>query len=154
MMGVCMRYASSIEEAEDWLQDGFIKVFNTLHQYSFKGSLEGWVRVVIRNQALQNIRKAKQSALITLVDNDYLLEPSTVDDEINSIPQFKAIELIQQLPKGCRAVFNLYVIESNSHKEIAQILGVTEGTSKSQLNRARKLLKEMLYDKGLYLAKK
>lgn len=154
MMGVCMRYASSIEEAEDWLQDGFVIVFNSLHQFSFKGSLEGWVRRVIRNQVLQNIRKSKQTALITLVDNDYLLEPTNIDNELNELPPFKAITLIQQLPKGCRAVFNLYVIENNNHKEIAKILGITVGTSKSQLNRARKLLKEMLNKKGLYLAKR
>lgn len=152
-MGVCMRYASSTEEAEDWLQDGFMKVFNSLHQYSFQGSLEGWVRRVIRNQALQNIRKSKTSTTLSLVGEDYLLEPVSIDKEISELSPFKAITLIQQLPKGCRAVFNLYVIENYKHKEIAKILDVTEGTSKSQLNRARKLLKEMLHEKGLYLAK-
>lgn len=153
MMGICMRYAGSIEEAEDWLQEAFIIIFKSLNKYSFKGSFEGWMRRVVTNSCLQHIRNSKKNVFLISVD-DFNKIGNMVDKDVSSLPPFKAVSLIQQLPKGCRAVFNLFVIENMTHQEIAEMLGISAGTSKSQLNRARMLLKEKLAELGLKISQK
>ena len=148
MMGVCLRYSNNYEEAQDVLQDGFIKIFNKLPDFQSKGSLEGWIRRIMVNTALDAYRKAKKhqnnvdvDAVSYLLDsNDYTLE------EINAQDLMK---IIQSIPDGYRMVFNLFAIEGFSHKEIAEQLGVTESTSKSQFSRAKKMLRKILIDRKI-----
>jgi RNA polymerase sigma-70 factor (ECF subfamily) len=143
MMGVCLRYAGSHDEAQDVLQDGFIKIFNKLPDFEYKGSLEGWVRRIMVNTALDQYRKNKK--FLSDVDVDevgFMLEKK--DFIVESINAEDLLKIIQRIPEGYRVVFNLFAIEGYSHKEIAERLGVTESTSKSQFSRARKLLREIL----------
>lgn len=146
MFGICLRYASSREEAEDLLQDGFIRVFERISSYKGEGSLEGWVRRVMVNTTLEHLRKQKSDWITGL---DGVVEP-TGESDIESDLDFKTIlGLIQGLPTGFRAVFNLHAIEGYSHREIATLLGITEGTSKSQYARARaKLCSSYLEQSG------
>lgn len=143
MMGVCLRYADSEQEAEDVLQNGFIAVFGNLETFKNTGSFEGWIRKIIVNTALTNIRKNKKFKKNIALDNvEYMLSaPSQIG------PDFAAkdlLKIIQQLPKGSRTVFNLYAIEGYSHSEIAKMLNISEGTSKSQYSRARAYLQKVI----------
>ena len=143
MMGVCLRYSDRSEEAEDMLQNGFIKVFNKISTFKGSGSLEGWIRKVIVNEALTYLRKNKSTKLNLNIDSDKYVVPSNshVGETLN---EKDLLKLIQQLPIGFRTVFNMYAIEGYSHKEIAEALGISEGTSKSQYSRARLHLQNML----------
>ncbi len=143
LMGVCLRYASNKEEAEDFLQEGFIKIYANLYQYQPIGSFSGWLRKVVVNVALQKLRRKKTQFVD--IEIDHLADP--VESAENIFSQFGAkmlIRLIQQLPDGYRTVFNMYVIEGYSHKEIAAKLEISEATSKSQLSRAKAALRKML----------
>jgi len=143
MFRICLRYAIDRSEAEDILQDGFIKIYTDLHQYSFKGPLGGWMRRVMVNAALQHIRKNKrrlQTAEIKEAIHKYT-QDHTVYDNLNAQ---ELTNMIQKLPEGYRVVFNLYVVEGYSHKEIAQMLKISESTSKTQLFKAKKALRKML----------
>ncbi|MFK8045324.1 MAG: RNA polymerase sigma factor [Crocinitomicaceae bacterium] len=143
MYGVCLRYMGGSDEAQDVLQDGFIKVFDNLGKYQKKGSLEGWVRRIVVNTALDQIRKNKKyidnvdvdSVSYMLDDNSFIVEELEADD---------LLKIINKLPVGYRLVFNLFAIEGYSHKEIAARLDITESTSKSQYSRARKILRTVL----------
>lgn len=143
MMGVCMRYASSEAEAEDMLQEGFIQVFRKIDTFSGTGELGAWVRRIMVNAALMHYRKHKKHLMnLELAEVGYSLE----SDE-NLWQQMGARDLmlmVQQLPAGCRMVFNLYAVEGYNHREIAEKLGMTTGTSKSQYSRARSLLRQMI----------
>ncbi|MEX1002315.1 MAG: RNA polymerase sigma factor [Crocinitomicaceae bacterium] len=147
MMGVCLRYTNNHEEAQDVLQDAFIKIFNKLSDYESKGSLEGWVRRIMVNTALDAYRKAKKhqknvdvnSVSYLLDSDDFILETIHAED---------LMKVIKAIPEGYRVVFNLFAIEGYSHKEIAERLGVTESTSKSQYSRAKKMLRKILIDKN------
>lgn len=148
MMGVCLRYTNGYEEAQDVLQDGFIKIFNHLPDYQQKGSLEGWVRRIIVNTALDHYRKNKKYIKDVSVDDvDYMLEKK--EFIVESLQAEDLLKIIHQLPAGYKMVFNLFAIEGYSHKEIAQQLDITESTSKSQYSRARKLLREIIEKKDL-----
>lgn len=136
MMGVCMRYSSSQEEAQDILQDGFVTVFKKLDTYRGEGELGAWIRKIILNTALQNYRKNKKHLHVIEIDEKGLSIESN-DDIISSISVKELMYKIQQLPNGFRTVFNLYAIEGYKHHEIAKILEISEGTSKSQFSRAR-----------------
>lgn len=143
LMGVCLRYASNKEEAEDFLQEGFIKIYANLYQYQPIGSFSAWLRKVVVNVALQKLRRKKTP--FADIEIDRLADAVESNEDIFS--QFGAkmlIRLIQQLPDGYRTVFNMYVIEGYSHKEIATQLGINEATSKSQLSRAKAALRKML----------
>ena len=143
MLGVCMRYAKSVDEAEDVLQDGFVKVFAKLSYYSRSGSLEGWIRKIIVNTALDQIRKnVKFKNNIALDDVDYKLELK--GNVLESLAAEDLLELINKMPKGYKVVFNMFAIEGYSHKEIAKELNISENTSKSQYSRARSYLKKQL----------
>jgi len=143
LFGVCLRYAKSRQEAEDMLQDGFVKIYSDLYQYRPIGPLGGWMRKVVVNVALQHIRRRKK--LFPIIDLNQVADQYETDDVVFSNFRTKAlVGMIQQLPDGYRAVFNLYVIEGYSHKEIAKQLGVSEATSKSQLSRAKATLRKML----------
>ncbi len=143
MMGVCLRYMGGNDEAQDILQDAFIKIFNKLPSYKQTGSLEGWIRRIIVNTALDHIRKNKKFLNNVEVDSvTYLLEGESFI--IESLNAKDLLKIIHKLPEGYRMVFNLFAIEGYSHKEIAELLGVTVSTSKSQYSRARKMLREFL----------
>jgi len=143
MFRLCLRYANDRAGAEDLLQEGFLKVFSDLHKFSFHGALGGWVRRVILNVALQHVRKQKQMFLVADVDA-FAGDLSSGDDIIARLNAEALTTFIQQLPPGYRAVFNLYVVEGYPHKEIAGMLGIDVGTSKSQLSKAKAALRGML----------
>lgn len=143
MMGICLRYAPSREEAEDMLQEGWIKVFRNLHQFRFEGSAEGWIKRVIVNTCLELLRRNKKMANHLDVEAAEEIAVS----EFNSSDTLSAkdlLKMINKLPSGYRTVFNLYAIEGYSHKEIGEKLGINENTSKSQYSRARAHLQKML----------
>ena len=149
MMGVCLRYSQSQEEAQDVLQMGFIKVFEKLHMYSSDGSLEGWIRKVIVNTALDNIRKNKKfNDNIELDKVDFQLDNKS-ETGLEALSAKDLLKIIQEMPPGFRTVFNLYAIEGYSHKEIAEQLGVTVSTSKSQYSRARVYLQKIIIEENI-----
>lgn len=143
MFGVCLRYARNRDEAEDFLQEGFIKVFTNLHTFKFNGSLEGWVRRIIVNTAI-NFYRQKYPWFEDIETSKEAKSEVHVSDVVEEMSAKEILQLIQQLPEGYKMVFNLYVIEGYQHKEIAEMLGVSENTSKSQLLKARRALQEML----------
>jgi RNA polymerase sigma factor (sigma-70 family) len=144
MLGLCFRYICDDMAAEDVMVEGFLKVFSKIEQFNSDGSFEGWIRRIMVNEALGYLRKQKK-----------VLE-DTLSDEANNIPDYahadqnletqELLNLIEGLPVGYRTVFNLYAIEGYAHSEIAQMLNITESTSKSQLHRARALLQRMVSD--------
>jgi RNA polymerase sigma factor (sigma-70 family) len=140
MYGVCLRYAGNAEEAEDIVQEGFIKVFKKMDSFRSEGSFEGWIRRIFVNTAIEHFRRKNYLQPVTEK------EESTVEGKylsvLDSLAEKDIIALIQQLSPGYRAVFNMYVIEGYTHREIADILGISEGTSKSQLSRAKSVLQE------------
>lgn len=138
MFGVCMRYTNDYHIAEDILQDGFIKVFKNISKYRGEGSFEGWIRRIFVNTAIEHYRKKVNMYAVTEIESDHI---KTYDGDI--VDQLQAedlLRLIGELSPGYRTVFNMYVIEGYSHQEIGEMLGISEGTSKSQLSRARSLL--------------
>jgi RNA polymerase sigma factor (sigma-70 family) len=143
MMGVCLRYFDSREEAEDVLQNGFITVFENLGSYKGTGSLEGWIRKVMVNTALTDIRKNKKLKQNIELDSVAFMLPSTsyLND---TFAVTDLLKIIQSLPVGFRTVFNLYAIEGYSHKEIGELLNISEGTSKSQYSRAKAHLQKLI----------
>ncbi len=143
MFGVCLRYAKNKMEAEDIMQEGFIKVFQNLKNFRCDGSLEGWVRRIMVNTAI-NYYKSNLKYLQTLDIDDCSNNDSISVEATDNISLKTLLSLIQKLPEGYRMVFNLYVIEGYSHREIADSLGISENTSKSQLSRARKVLQDKL----------
>lgn len=140
MFGVCLRYAPDRETAEDILQDGFVKVFKNIGSFEGKGSLEGWIRRVMVNTALELLRK--KSTLYPVVDIEQAVNSDSGWDIVSTLTEQEILRMVQALPVGYRTVFNLYAIEGYSHREIAEQLNITEGTSKSQLARARQTLQE------------
>ncbi len=155
MMGVCLRYTKDQDEASDVLQDSFIKAFGNIHSYTGEGSFEGWLRRLVVNTAIDRVRK-KQKDHFLLDDSDRTMEnekeePEVEEKEREADWQFQAkeaMEAIQQLSPKYRTVFNLYVFENYSHEEIAEMLGINIGTSKSNLAKAKRNLRKMLGEKG------
>jgi len=145
MYGVCLRYTDDKDEAQDILQNGFIKVFENIETFKATGSLEGWIRRIMVNTALNHYRQDKASRLKVDLDSvDYMLEGS--DNVGGELDAKELLKVIQTLPAGFRAVFNMFAIEGYSHKEIAEQLNISEGTSKSQYSRARAYLQKLLTD--------
>ncbi len=143
MMGVCLRYAANREEAQDLLQDGFVKVFEKIDTYRKEGELGGWIKSVMVNHALDNFRKTR--ALRTLVEiNENIHYQEDRGDLPGRLSEKELLEAVQRLPAGFRTVFNLYAIEGYNHNEIAAMLQIRPGTSKSQYARARMSLQKML----------
>ena len=142
MYGVCLRYASNSEEAEDILQEGFIKIFNKINSYRGEGSFEGWIRRIFVNTAIEHFRKKTYLQPITET------EENTVEGKylsvLDNLAEKDIVQLIQQLSPGYRTVFNMYVVEGYTHKQIAELLGISEGTSKSQLSRAKLILQDLV----------
>ena len=147
MMGVCYRYVNDKETAADLLQEGFRKVFQSLDSYSGAGSFEGWIRKIFINSALEYLRKT--DILRDAADLDNRMELAQPDSSvISSMSANELMELVCELPTGFRTVFNLFAIEGYSHKEIGEMLNITESTSRSQFTRAKQLLQKKI--KGLY----
>ena len=147
MFALCLRYADNREDAEDMLQEGFVQIFKDLHQYRMLGSLEGWMRKVVLNVALQYIRKQKRHPQTATLEHweDAAYVEGEEDDSLFSEDMIKTVlHFIQKMPPGFRAVINLYIVEGYTHENIAQTLGISVGTSKSQLSRAKVYLKKML----------
>lgn len=147
MFSVCKRYSKNDAEAEDNLQDGFIKIFSRIKQYSFSGSFEGWMRRVIVNSIFEKYRKKKN---VHAVEDISVHEKEELrNDIVGKMSADDLMRLIQELPPRYRMAFNLYAIEGYSHKEIAQAMGISEGTSKSNLSRARAILqKKVVFEFG------
>lgn len=148
MLGVCYRFAKNREDAEDMLQEGFIKVFTQIHQYRNEGALEGWIRRIIVHTCINILKKNKKFS-----DSVDIIHASSVhvnQEVIPSIMQAKqVVECIRTLPIGYRTVLNLYAIEGYSHKEIAGMLDIEESTSRSQYTRAKAMLEEILIRKKI-----
>jgi len=145
MTGVCMRYADRYEEAQDIVQNGFIKVFKKIDTFSGKGSLEGWIRRIMVNTALDHLRSNKaQRFNVNIDDVDFKLKKESMAED--NLQAEDLLRLIRDLPTGYRTVFNLYAIEGYSHKEISEQLNISENTSKSQYSRARALLQKKLIE--------
>jgi RNA polymerase sigma-70 factor (ECF subfamily) len=143
MMGVCLRYADNHEEAEDVVQNGFISVFENIASYKGTGSLEGWIRKIMVNTALTNIRKNKKLKQNIELESVEFMLPSNAHAG-DSFAAKDLLKIIQTLPVGFRTVFNLYAIEGYSHKEIGEMLNISEGTSKSQYSRAKAHLQKII----------
>jgi RNA polymerase sigma factor (sigma-70 family) len=140
LFGLCLKYSDNKEQAEDTLQDGFVTIFQKIDQYRDQGSFEGWMKRILINTALQKHRKQK---VYDIINEEQLEEPEIeVDDDELSVDYL--LECIQSLPERYRQVFNMYVMDGFSHKEIANMLQISEGTSKSNLARARMSLKERI----------
>lgn len=150
MMAVCMRYAHSTFEAEDMLQNGFVKIFGSIATFEGAGSFEGWMRRIMVNTAIEAYRKNKRSVETIAIDMVY--DQGSFMADIGNLEAKDLMKLVQSLPNGYQMVFNLYAIEGYSHAEIAEQLGISEGASKSQLSRARSWLKEKIkmMEGGLY----
>lgn len=142
MMAVCLRYANSRMEAEDMLQDGFIKVFDNIGKFKMEGSLEGWVRRIMVNTAINKIRANKVRFEEIGDDKDeFRYEDMSVVDRMS---EQDILNLINKMPQGYRYVFNMYAIEGFSHKEIADRLGIEEASSRSQYAKAKKYLQQQI----------
>jgi RNA polymerase sigma-70 factor (ECF subfamily) len=145
---ICFRYAPNSEDAEQWVHDGYIKIFNNVEKYNHTGSLEGWLKRLIVNTCLDNLRQLKaqyNSVHLHTKDPDvHAMHLTTVNDAILDMDGREILTLINELPDVQRAVFNLYAIEGYSHKEIAEKLGMKEANSQWHLNKARNILKEKL----------
>jgi len=142
MYAVCLRYAGNAEEAEDILQEGFIKVFKKLDSFRNEGSFEGWIRRIFVNTAIEHFRRKKYLLPVTEKEENTIEGKYTsVLDELGAKD---IMALVQELSPGYRTVFNMYVVEGYTHKEIADQLGISEGTSKSQLSRAKVILQDMV----------
>jgi len=137
---VCLKYSRNRDDAQDNLQDGFILIFQKIGQYQFKGSFEGWAKRVMVNNVLQ---KYRSESVLELV-NENISDDTELDLDDDSISMDYLVKIIQELPDRYRLVFNLYVMDGYSHKEIAEMLNITDGTSKSNLARARMILKEKI----------
>lgn len=143
LFGICLRYCQDTDSAQDLLQDGFIKVFASIKSFEGKGSFEGWLKRIFVNLALENIRKDKKLIQTTDDIQNFPESQELVDDDgMHIIPEAELLRMVHELPKGYSAVFNLYAIEDYSHKEIADMLSITESTSRSQYVRARQILQQ------------
>jgi len=147
MLGVCYRYTKSITDAEDVLQDGFVKVYKNLNQYKYEGELGAWIRRIMVTTSLNFLKKKSRHRHELSFENENL-HPVSDDNPELKITGKELAELIRQLPVGYQTIFNLYAIEGYSHGEIGSLLGINEGTSRSQYARARNLLITWLESKN------
>jgi RNA polymerase sigma-70 factor (ECF subfamily) len=147
MYTLCHRYLKDAKEAEDVLIRSFTRILNRIHQYNGEGSFEGWVRRIVINEALASLRRNRTLYLeVPLEEAEYEIDYGQLQDQLEAE---ELLNMIGELPAGYRAVFNLYALDGYTHKEIAEQLGISESTSKSQLNRARNYLKKLLEKENL-----
>lgn len=152
MLGICSRYCRNLEDARDAMQDGFVKIFGILDKFNGQSKLETWMTRVMINTAIDHFKRENKFVLYEdaeLIVQDEGEYDTLFIEEDNSISEDQILNILQQLPDGYRIVFNMYAIEGMGHKDIAKSLGISEGTSKSQLARARKHLQELLIQKRL-----
>lgn len=142
MYTVCLRYSENAEDANDVLQEGFMKVYRSLSKFRGEGSFEGWVRRIFINTSIEHYRKKVKLYNVTEVQENTIEDDSL--DALDSLATKDVLNIINELSPGYKQVFNMHVIEGYSHKEIAELLGITEGTSKSQLARAKSVLKKII----------
>lgn len=148
MLAVCYRFAHNREDAEDMLQEGFIKIFSQIHTFQNKGAFEGWIRRITVHTCINHLKKNKR--FNESVDIIYASNIQVREESVPSIVQAKqVVECIRMLPIGYRTVLNLYAIEGYSHKEIGEMLDIEESTSRSQYTRARQMLEEILIKKKI-----
>lgn len=148
LFALCLKYSRNYQDAEDTLQDSFLTIFKKMPQYQHKGSFEGWMKRITINTALQKYREKSPLQLVSEASDEEIVEEIELETENVNIDVL--LELIQSLPDRYRLVFNLYVLDNYSHKEIAELLNISVGTSKSNLSRARQILKKEM---ELYQAK-
>ncbi|PCJ64618.1 MAG: hypothetical protein COA58_12840 [Bacteroidetes bacterium] len=144
MYSICLRYMNNEDEAKDALQEGFIKVFKNIGKFTFSGSFEGWMKRIFVNSSIELIRKRKNHMDVSELNSNELRLTTTI--ETGTMDVEKMMLLVQRLPEGYRTVFNMFIVDGFSHKEISDHLGINENTSKSQLFKARKQLQEWLKD--------
>lgn len=142
LFAVCLKYSRNYQDAEDNLQDSFLTIFDKIKQYKYKGSFEGWLKRITIHTVLQKYRQKAPLEIVNEVIGDVENEELELENSVFNVDVLLAC--IQQLPDRYRLVFNLYVLDDYTHKEIAELLKISEGTSKSNLSRARKILKEKL----------
>lgn len=146
LFGICIRYSRDQTEAEDTLHEGFITIFNKVGQYAYKGSFEGWMKRVVINTALEKFRNRYR---IQSVEDVTVYDSETTDNDVfNNLNTEVLLKLISELPPRYRMVFNMYAIDGYSHNEISELLGIAQGTSKSNLARARKILQDRIIEMG------
>jgi RNA polymerase sigma factor (sigma-70 family) len=146
LLGVCMRYARNRDEAEDILQEGFVKVFMRLNQYEGKGSFEGWMKRVMVNTALSYYRQNLKHYYHQDIEEISEIKLDDAGIEESEFSEEEIMEIIKNMPDGFRVVFNLYAIEGYKHREIAELLGIDVNTSKSQYSRAKKFIQQKLFE--------
>jgi RNA polymerase sigma-70 factor (ECF subfamily) len=142
MYAVCLRYAGNADDAQDVLQEGFLKVYKNLSRFRGDGSFEGWIRRIFVNTAIEHLRR--KAYLKPIADKEMNTIPYKETTVLDTLGEKQIMKLISQLPPGYRTVFNMYAVEGYTHKEVGDILGISEGTSKSQLARARMILQELV----------
>ncbi len=145
MYAVCLRYCKDADDAQDLLQDGFVKIFKNLDKFRGEGSFEGWIRRIFVNTSIEHFRKSIKKFAVSDAQEVVIEDPSW--NALDNLAEKDVIKMIQDLSPGYRQVFNMYVIEGYSHKDIGEILDISEGTSKSQLARAKGILKKMVAEK-------
>lgn len=148
MLVVCLRYAKSTQEAEDVLQEGFIKIFKAIDSFRFESRLDTWMTRIMINTALNSQRR--KLYLMPLVDVTEVSIPEREEVSLSDFHLEDLVNMVQSLPDGCRVIFNMFAVEGYGHKEIAEMLGISEGTSKSQYNRAKSLLRSKLERESQY----
>ncbi|MSQ79872.1 MAG: sigma-70 family RNA polymerase sigma factor [Flavobacteriaceae bacterium] len=151
MLSLCFRYSRDKMEAEDILQEAFIRVFDSLHQFGFKGSFEGWLRRVMVTTALNHYRKKKNERMEVDMEEAVEVEKAEFDNYDNRFELKELMAMVQTLPAQYKAVFNLYAVDGYNHREIAEMLGISESSSKSNLSRARGILQRMITEKHNYI---
>ncbi len=142
LFGVCLKYSRNYQDAEDNLQDSFLTIFDKIKQYKHKGSFEGWLKKITIHTVLQKYRQKAPLEIVNEIKDDVENEEIELENSVFNVDVL--LDCIQQLSDSYRMVFNLYVLDNYTHKEIAELLKISEGTSKSNLSRARKILKEKL----------
>jgi RNA polymerase sigma-70 factor (ECF subfamily) len=148
MLGVCYRYTRSVKDAEDVLQEGFVKVYHHLAQYKNEGELGAWIRRIMVNTALNFLKRNRKYQQEMYFNQEYL-HPVTDDNPVVKLEAKELADLIRQLPHGYQVIFNLHAVEGYSHVEIGELLGISDGTSRSQYSRARNLLITWIKDYSL-----
>ena len=147
MMSLCLRYMGDREDAKDVLQDGFVTLFSKIDSYSGEGSFEGWARRIFVNTALMALRKNDALKMSDSLESAAHLQGGEMS-QMQSISYRELLAMIAELPSGYRTIFNMYVVEGYSHKEIAAALGISEATSRSQLMRARTMLQDKIRERS------
>lgn len=145
LLGISLRYSGNMAEAEDVLQDAFIKIFNSIRSYEGKGSFEGWIKRIVQNTAINNYRsRLKQHLYVDISEEEDRLEDTDLNTVFGTLETKEVISLLNKMPERYRLAINLYLIDGYSHNEIAGMLNISAGTSKSQLFRARNYLKHLI----------